>query len=206
MARKNPHSRQPRRTHLPSGEALAPTPKGKARGPEWRGPRQRQALVEWAKTLTPEWTFLHHHTFRTPIPPYHAMSAGAALNRWCSGLLPTATAGRSIFRLLLWSAEGHLTGNVHLHALSVCTPVTSFVHMQPRPRPSNDAARRRCCGCDQRAISEGPMWRRLKESWYHHHGIARIHPYDPKYAFGAERYVIKYILDERCLDWGVETW
>ena len=50
------------------------------------------------------------------------------------------------------------------------------------------------------------MWRRLKESWFLHHGIARIHPYDPEYKFGAERYVMKYILDDKCLDWGLERW
>jgi hypothetical protein len=48
-----------------------------------------------------------------------------------------------------------------------------------------------------------PAWRRLKESWYAHWGIMRCVPYDPEFKCGAERYVMKYILDENVLDWNV---
>lgn len=59
--------------------------------------------------------------------------------------------------------------------------------------------------CQRCADLDGPLWRRLKESWFFHHGIARIYPYNPVYKLSAERYVLKYILDEKCLDWGVLT-
>lgn len=197
--------------------------------PEWRIPRAQQELVTWAssldriadageclpgargdtKTVPPAyartgWSFLMHLTFRNPIPNHHAMTAGAHLNSWCSGWRTPAK--DCAFRLLLWSAESHILGNVHLHALSVCTPLDFAEHMRLRRSRGRESWSRECGPCSQRAVAEGPDWRRLKESWYVHHGIARVFPFDPRYRFGAERYVTKYILDEKCLDWGIETW
>ena len=153
---------------------------------------------------TSGWSFLMHLTFRNPIPNHHAMTAGAHLNFWCSGWRTLQK--DCMFRLLLWSAESHILGNVHLHALSVCTPLDFAEHMRLRRSRGRESWSRECGPCSQRAVAEGPDWRRLKESWYVHHGIARVYPFDPRFRFGAERYVVKYILDEKCLDWGVERW
>lgn len=75
--------------------------------------------------------------------------------------------------------------------------------MQASPLSSLSTACRMCSRTA--ANNDAPLWRRLKESWYAHYGIARIYPYDRKLGGGAERYVLKYILDEKCLDWGVLT-
>jgi len=91
---------------------------------------------------------------------------------------------------LLWSAEEHATGNVHLHALSVTTPAVWLLHAKKSP------------GIE----SSSRDWSVLKENWYAKWGIARIFPYDPRLKFGAERYVTKYVLAETCLDWGIEEW
>ena len=131
------------------------------------------------------------------------MNAGANFVRWSSGWLDPVL-GRGLFRLSLWSAESHLTGDVHLHAISACTPLTSVEHTTPWTRRGSSSRRRSCATCGEVA-TDGPLWRRLKESWYAHHGIARIYPYDPAYRLGAEGYVLKYILKETCLDWGVVT-
>lgn len=165
--------------------------------PHWKVPRERQEMIAWAsnldRNLTPlipdnqGWTFFETLTFRNAIPPHHAMSAARLMWRWKSAWRQS---GVGLFRLLLWSAEGHVTGNVHLHALSVCTPGASPRHC------------RRCRSSEVYAET----WRRLKESWYIHYGIARIYPYDPTLRTGAAGYVAKYVLDENCLDWGVFTW
>lgn len=124
------------------------------------------------------------------IPTHHAMSAGPILLRWCSRWQSVAFS--PTFRLLLWSAEAHSMGNVHLHALSVCTP---------------GALQRHCPRCqDVSSRRDKPDWWHLKESWWMHYGKAVVRPYDPSLKFGAERYVTKYVLDENCLDWGLETW
>lgn len=157
----------------------------------------RQEMISWACQLDSQvvkgrsWTFLMHMTFRNPIPRHHALTAGQHFRRWCSGWRWGSVGGKPIkaFHLLLWSAEEHQTGAVHLHALSVTTLGVSPKH---------------CPRCQGRVSSQSTNWRKLKEAWFKHFGIARIFPYDPKYQFGAERYVTKYVLDESCLDWGVE--
>ena len=170
-------------------------------GPDWKSTRERQQLLTWAseldRSLTPltpgnlQWTFFLTLTFRYPIPTHLAMNAGQKLHRWSSAWRVALGARTPFFRLLLWSAEGHATGNVHLHALSVTTPAVSPRHC------------RRCRGI---VSSHRELWRKLKESWFLHYGIARIRPYDPSLNFGAARYITKYVLDESCLDWGIFTW
>ena len=159
------------------------------------------ALRVWAGSLDqgltplmPEnlpWTFFLTLTFRHSIPAHHAITAGQRLTSWCSRWVGRERGRSGLFKLLLWSAESHSTGAVHLHALSVTTPAASLKH---------------CSRCQPRISSLREPWRKLKESWFQHHGIARVRPYDARLRFGAERYVIKYILHEACLDWGVETW
>lgn len=163
----------------------------------------RQELIAWAGQLDKqrnpllprqgEWTFFLTMTFRNSIPRHHAMSAGRNLLRWCSAWRTECPGGKGskLFRLLLWSAEEHQTGAVHLHALSVTTPAVSPTH---------------CRRCHEKVSSLSNVWRKLKESWFHHYGISRVYPYNPALRFGAERYVVKYVLAETCLDWGVQEW
>lgn len=162
----------------------------------------RDAILRWAqgleKDLTPllprsnGWSYFGTMTFRRGIPSYHALSASARLLTWCSRWRVAAPrTAKPLFRLLLWSAEGHASGNVHLHALSACIHSMSPAH---------------CGRCTGSSSPHDPPWRILKESWYTHHGIARVRPYDAQLGGGAEGYVLKYVLKETCLDWGVATW
>lgn len=64
---------------------------------------------------------------------------------------------------------------------------------------------RHCKRCQRRVSSLRTDWRKLKESWFIHNGLGRFYPYDPKLTCGAVGYVLKYILKETCLDWGVWT-
>lgn len=174
---------------------------------------RRDALLSWAAKLDPTWSFVVTLTFRHAIPSRNALTAGLKFARWASGWR-NPVLQRGLFRCSLWSAEGHLTGNVHIHALSACTPLASVEHMRST-RPQASRPWRSCLTCESsRALGgvnpddspgEQPLWRRLKESWFVHHGIARVYPYNPTLRFGAERYITKYILDEKCLDWGVLT-
>lgn len=133
------------------------------------------------------WTWFATLTFRKPTPMHRAHCAWDRLRRWLSSLawFPLEDSPCS---LLLWSVEPHETGNAHIHALLAHTHETSVAHCA------------RCRNADRR------LWKRLNESWYKHHGIARFRPYDSGLAFGAERYVVKYVLDNRWgdqVDWGV---
>lgn len=189
-------------TACASTKIAAPSTNVKRTSPEWQTPRDEQELIRWAATLDqlhvplipqpgkPEWTYLLHLTFRFQIPRHHAMTAGQRLVRWTSAWRTQAdTQGARLFRLLLWSVEEHKSGTVHAHALSVTTPAVSAKH---------------CARCSERVSSLRPLWRQLKESWFIHNGIARVEPYKPYLKFGAERYVLKYVLKPTCLDWGIE--
>lgn len=160
--------------------------------------RARDKMVEWASRLdrmisrgSSSWTYFHTHTFRPDksLQRHQALSAGPRLVSWCAKWASTLV-GSVPFRLLLWSAEEHQTGLVHLHALSVVMV---------------KALQRHCDSCSK-TLALSPEWRMLKESWWVHWGKAMIRPYDPSLKFGAERYVTKYVLDEKCLDWGIEIW
>jgi len=169
----------------------------------------RHRLTTWAtdpRRLTilqktePEWTWFLTATFgkhpdgtgSPAIPPHRAMDAGAKFVRWCSEW-STFQGGRTIraFRLLLWAAESHLTGDVHIHALSVCTPLVYATH---------------CKRCNPRVAYCTHEYQQLKESHWIHHGKMVARRYNPALKFGAEQYVTKYILKESCLDWGLEEW
>lgn len=190
-----------------AGSRVAPpTPEEKQRAPDYRVPRDRQEVIRWASTLdsqsTPlvpgnlRWTHFLTLTFARSIPTHHAHHAGRLLNRWLTGWRGCECQGARgfrLFRFTLWSAEGHLTGNVHLHALSVISPAPSVTHC------------RRCHIVASSVSRSWPLWKLLKESWFIHHGIARVFPYDERLTCGAEGYVTKYVLDEKCLDWGVVT-
>lgn len=170
---------------------------------QWVG--QRDALVGWAASLDREWSLFLTLTFRPEkrVPQHHAITAGQRFVRWCSAWRDPIL-GVPLFRCSLWSAESHLTGDVHIHAISACTPLTSVAHMRTSRETVASSGPRSCRVCDRGALDD-PLWLRLKESWFAHYGIARIYPYDAKYRFGAEGYVVKYVLDEKCLDWGVVT-
>lgn len=162
----------------------------------------RSALVGWATRLDTAWTHFLTLTFRKPIPSHLAMNAGASYVRWVSGWRDSVL--RTLLcRCSLWSVEGHSTGNAHVHALLACTQLTSFEHMTERSPRDGFSRHRACRTCGGPGKSEEPLWHRLKESWFKHYGIARVYPYDPTLRMGAEGYVVKYVLDEKCLDWGV---
>jgi hypothetical protein len=127
-------------------------------------------------------------SYRT-IPSRHAMTAGQRLMRWAAAW--SAGPRGKWFRSMLWSAEEHKSGAVHCHALLVTTRAVSPTH---------------CDRCRARVSGLHADWRKLKESWFIHNGLARVYPYNPAFAFGAERYVLKYVLKPTCLDWGFEQW
>lgn len=154
--------------------------------------RNRTESVDWFakldRQMKGQWSYFLTMTFREAIPRHLSHIASSKLISFCSAW--ATLSGGKHFKFLLWSAEEHMTGSVHLHALSV---------------NSREPIQRHCEKC-LRALSCGPEWKILKESWFMHHGIARVFPYKPELRFGAERYVTKYVLDEKCLDWGIETW
>lgn len=91
------------------------------------------------------------------------------------------------FQFLLWSAEKHRMGSVHIHALSVGPVHALFPH---------------CDRC-RRASERSETYQRLKESWAMHHGWARFFPYRDDIGRGGIAYVAKYILHPLCLEWGI---
>lgn len=179
-----------------TGRSVATT-RGRIASLEWGDIRTE--VCRWAHELATDpltseerWTYFLTLTWRKPLPLHHATSAGRLLTRWLQGWRESRSArkpasSQKTTRCLLWSAEGASTTHVHAHALLVSTPGVFNWH---------------CKRCE-RASKLSPEWRRLKESWYCHYGIARIEPYKPALRFGAERYVLKYILSESVLDWGV---
>jgi len=161
----------------------------------------RHATATWAtdpSRLTrftkesPSWTWFLTATYRKAIKPHLAHIAGKRFVTWCSAWR-AFLGGREtgVFRLLLWSAESHMTGDVHVHALSVCTPLDYATH---------------CPNCQGRIESSRKEYQKLKESHWLDHGKMVARRYDPALKFGAEQYVTKYILKPTCLDWGIEEW
>lgn len=149
---------------------------------------EHRTILAWAAKLKgKEWTIFGTFTFRRPIPARHAVSAVRLWTSWLRRM--SGTGGEASCRCALWSAEAHVNGNVHIHALLEFTPSAYWTH---------------CEECAASFHPKGPFWRVMKESWYFHRGIARCTPYNPALCFGAERYVVKYVLKENCLDWGVE--
>jgi hypothetical protein len=158
----------------------------------------RDSLILWAQTLDRNhpWTHLAHWTFRRDVPTRHALTASQRFERWLSAW--RGTAGTASIRSALWSVERTSRDAVHGHALWVHTAKTCAGHWSG-PRATSSCGLRTC----REAMALSPAWRRLKESWYAHWGIMRCVPYDPEFKCGAERYVMKYILDENVLDWNV---
>jgi len=91
---------------------------------------------------------------------------------------------------VLWCAELQSRGTAHLHALWVAGPGPTAIHCQG-------------CLASMGWNSDLPYFHQLKESWYCHHGIARIYPFDPTRGGGCAGYVTKYILSDECSDWGL---
>lgn len=156
-----------------------------ARGEEatrvWRSNETaRRELISWAKRLSQEWAWFATMTFSR-----QTKSTLTAVRRWRSWL-SAFPKGQQPFRSVLWSAEGHNTGAVHIHALLASTG-----------RPSQE----HCGSCRAVWSRAAPEWWHLKESWYYHHGIARFYPFDATRGFGAVGYVTKYILSDDMLDW-----
>lgn len=166
----------------------------------------RDATLAWVMKVEKDrgrpWTHLVHWTFRRDMPVRHALSASQRFRRWCWAWC--ATDGVRTIRLLLWSVERTSRDAVHGHALWVHTGRVCVGHSRATSRREllGPCSNRRC----RRAMRLEPAWRRFKESWYAHAGIMRCEPYKPALKFGAERYVLKYVMDEKCLDWGLEVW
>ena len=144
-------------------------------------------LAEWASKLdravAGTWRWFATLTFRKDIESHRAHLAVSRLKCWLSAWKDS----RQPFTSVLWSAEPHNRGTVHIHALLTSTTEMYETHCKR-------------CKLDP-GTSFGPDWRRLNNSWYLHNGIGRFWPYDKKYQMGAERYVTKYCLKPDCLDW-----
>jgi len=89
---------------------------------------------------------------------------------------------------LLWSAELQSRGTAHIHALSVAGQHPTSPH---------------CPSCFRKMGTNlsWPYYHIIKESWYHHHGIARVYDYDAARGGGCAGYVTKYVLSDECCDW-----
>jgi len=139
--------------------------------------------------------------FLTPVPTHYATLtfrkcatrtsiAVDSLRLWLS--LWNKRGKSSPISSLLWSAELQQRGTAHIHALLICATTITSPH---------------CSACFRgMGINLAwPTYHHLKESWYCHHGIARIYPFDQKRAGGCAGYVTKYILSDECCDWGLWT-
>lgn len=125
-------------------------------------------------------------TFRKPDT--RATIAVDALRCWLS---VWRTQGRRCpLSRILFSVEAQSRGTAHLHALSDSGPPPTYSHCAK-------------CFASMGWNSSWPTWQILKESWYQHHGIARIYPFDETRAGGCAGYVTKYILSDECCDWGL---
>lgn len=142
------------------------------------------------KVSQDQWGWFATLTFRKPIPVRLCHIARFRLRSWLSAW-PRI---RHPLPYLLWSAEPHLNETVHIHALLGYTPTSLTEH---------------CDSCRKHSPlyyfpedyhAPGPPWKHLKESWHHHHGIARFRPYDPKFGLTAVRYITKYITKNQ-RDW-----
>jgi len=139
-------------------------------------------MVQWLTKQPWKWDLFATFTFRTPTS--RDLTARSRLNSWLSRFAEVPLLNP--VRWCLWSAERHSTGNVHIHALLECTGNTSWQH---------------CKRCNHVFAHGRPLWSALKESWYVHHGIARVYPFDPTRQIGGVNYVVWYILSEESVDW-----
>ncbi len=140
----------------------------------------RDQLISWAQRLSRKWTYFVTLTFRVPTdkPSVAIRRLRSFLSSWASG------AGRP--SSVLWSVHLHLSGHVHVHALW---------------DDSGRTVREHCKGCRRSSRARDPSYRRLKEAWHAHWGIARFLPYDETRGRGAIGYILRYVLKEECLDW-----
>lgn len=145
---------------------------------------RRRDLVCWIQRRNPRWTWFATLTFRTPTR--HSHIASSRLRSWLTrSRIPSAASCKS----LLWSAERHVNGSVHLHALLECSLVQLSLLDNPLPADPGSSALRSW------------SYQELNDDWYHHHGIARFHPFDEERACGGITYVVKYVMSESCIDW-----
>ena len=87
-----------------------------------------------------------------------------------------------------WSVELQKRGTAHIHALLAGGRQMSHGH---------------CNRCIAELPCRSDGYRILKESWFHHFGIARFQPYDDSIGRGGMTYVLKYILSDECEGWGL---
>jgi hypothetical protein len=147
----------------------------------------RQAIVNWVSERNPSWAWFATLTFRTPTRD--SLTAASRLKSWLSGFTGRRSTRRDTSRhpvsSILWSAERHLSGSVHIHALLEGWGEQWLPH---------------CKDCQGDPPHRIP-WKGLNESWFHHHGIARFRAYDDSIGCGGIAYVVKYVVSDACVDW-----
>jgi len=123
-------------------------------------------------------------TFRNP--DVHTLTAMGSLRCWlqrwaiAQRLNSGCQEARPPISRLVWCAETQSRGTAHIHALGDKAAEISGPH---------------CARCWNAKgwNSTWSQWQILKESWYVHHGIARIYPYDESRGGGVAGYVAKYM-------------
>lgn len=110
------------------------------------------------------------------------LSAMGALRSWLSQWARASlrAGGQPPIKRLVWCVELQLRGTAHIHALCIGHPEHSGPH---------------CASCFRKMgyNRSSPLWWVLKESWFHHHGIARVYAFDTARAGGVSAYVAKYM-------------
>lgn len=149
--------------------------------------RARRALASWASrhpTFKDDWKFFATLTFRKPI--WQDTVAASCLR---SFVLAMPRSQRPSF--VLWAAQPHVSGSVHLHALWGTSK---------RPFAPSCGT---CSSGSSRWARRCPTWRCLNESWFGRFGIARFRPFDPSLSKGAASYVARYCMKETSMEWGL---
>jgi len=144
----------------------------------------RTALAQSIGTFLgrPHWwaTFTFRRMLTTKTTAVESLRSW--LRQWARALQSNSEcrAGLEPISRLVWCVELQLRGTAHIHALMVGGALTSGPH---------------CARCFRETgwNWHWPLWRVLKESWYAHHGIARIFPFDERRGGGVAGYVAKYM-------------
>lgn len=142
----------------------------------------RREVVEWIASMTEPWAWFVTLTFRNRQTS--VQGAKVRLLQWLSKF----PVGEKPFGRVVFSVEKQFEGTAHIHALMTETSRPLSAH---------------CERCSASSKLTDPRWRRLKESWFFHAGIARFLPYRDDIGRGGIAYVMKYILSDECEDWGI---
>ncbi len=136
-------------------------------------PRIPQDRIQWFASMT----------FRRPETSPD--TAASSWKSWLSRLNILNPENR--VTSCVWAVEPQRRGTAHIHALLA---------------GGRNMRQGHCRKCNEGLSVDAPSYRILKESWWHHYGIARFRPYDDSIGRGGATYVLKYVLSEECEDWG----